>query len=60
MKTPAKSKRNRSHEEMDFEHEDVKRSVKSKKPRFDDDDDDLDFDNFEEFIELDYDDDDDY
>lgn len=59
MKTPAKSKTGKSLNEVSLGHEDVKKPSKSKKPRFDEDD-EMEFENFEDFIELDYDEDDDF
>ena len=59
MKTPAKSKtRKKNQDELFFESEKSQKISKSKKPRFDDDE--IEFENFEDFIELDDFEEDDY
>jgi hypothetical protein len=62
MKTPTKSKTGKKNQDdMFLESEKSKKISTSKKARFDDEDDDeLDFENFEDYIELDDFDDDDY
>lgn len=59
MKTPTKARAGKSQDEISLGHEDVTKPSSAKKSRFDEDD-EMEFDNFEDFIELDYDEDDDF
>ena len=59
MKTPGKSKAGKNHLEDSFENDNSLKASKAKKSSFDEDD-DMEFENFEDFIELDFDEDDDY
>ncbi len=60
MKAPAKSKTGKNQDENSLKVDKSIKSTKAKKTTFDDDDDDMEFANFEDFIELDFDEDDDY
>lgn len=59
MKTPGKSKAGKNQIEDSLENDNSLKSSKAKKSSFDDED-DMEFENFEDFIELDFDEDEDY
>lgn len=59
MKTPAKSKTGNNRDEDSLKVDKSIKSSKAKKLKFDDES-DMDFENLEDFIEFDFDEDDDY